>query len=669
MASARTFSRLRFCLIFVALLKLRLDDFTGLETHERSRHPLTRLQTYPPLSSWVAVGATTSLRPNRPGYSPDRRRYSAAGFTMHTPRHHIVWCLLLAGDIAPNPGPQQTICACCTKRVRDNQAALCCDTCEGWFHRGCVHMSLGQYRRLGSCSDPWLCMVCSLPHFSDDYFDVPSKAPSPLLPSPTPDIADGRRVGAGNQTHPSGVNKGLTLWYTNCRSVKNKIFDLQATVASLARPAVILLTETWLDSGVHDSELFDPSYTVFRKDRHGKGGGVLIATPSSLCVNRREDLEYSDLEAVFVEVFLPRGTVLLACVYCPPNRREESYSLLDASLSRVRFECYKDVVLLGDFNSHIDWWSRQEPHPSDLTDDILLDVTSAVGLQQVCRSATYQAQLAQGRASSFLDLVFTTDITRMLSCDVYPGLSGSDHQAIEVEYATCLPRKGRFARTLWNFYRTDHAHMAKLAHLAPWCLTTGDDCADNYELWCDFVGAIQKECVPCSRSSTRRKRSPWITPEIRKMAGQKRALFKRAARTQCQISLQSAKDLQRSIKSVISRAHSAYAHTISMKAKKDPKLFWQYFNGLQSSRQRPCFSRDHHPITSPRDIAQLFASQFSSAFSHNSSTPDPDLLVQTIEASTSQPFNSGLLTSDCRHCVQGPADSWLCHTCLKELGT
>ncbi|XP_042148134.1 uncharacterized protein LOC121837000 [Ixodes scapularis] len=329
--------------------------------------------------------------------------------------------------------------------------------------------------------------------------------------------------------------------------------------------------------------------------------------------------------------------LLRVSAYCPPNRREESYSLLDASLSRVRFECYKDVVLLGDFNSHIDWWSRQEPYPSDLTDDILLDVTSAVGLQQVCRSATYQAQLAQGRALSFLDLVFTTDITRMLSCDVYPGLSKSDHQAIEVEYATCLPRKGRFARTLWNFYRTDHAHMAKLAHLAPWCLTTGDDCADNYELWCDFVGAIQKECVPCSRNSTRRKRSPWITPEIRKMAGQKRALFKRAARTQCQISLQSAKDLQRSIKSAISRAHSAYAHTISMKAKKDPKLFWQYFNGLQSSRQRPCFSRDHHPITSPRDVAQLFASQFSSAFSHNSSTPDPDLLVQTIEASTSQP--------------------------------
>uniref|UniRef100_A0A147BB38 Putative crack-11 bf n=1 Tax=Ixodes ricinus TaxID=34613 RepID=A0A147BB38_IXORI len=556
---------------------------------------------------------------------------------MHAHRHHIVWCLLLAGDIAPNPGPQPTTCACCTKRVRDNQAALCCDTCEGWFHRGCVHMSLGQYRRLGSCSDPWVCTVCSLPHFSDDYFDVPSKAPCPLLPSPTPGIADGRRVDAENQTHPSGVNKGLTLWYTNCRSVKNKIFDLQATVASLARPAVILLTETWLDPGVHDSELFDPSYTVFRKDRHGRGGSVLIATPSSLCVNRREDLESSDLEAVFVEVFLPRGTVLLACVYCPPNRRKESYSLLDASLSRVRFECYKDVVLLGDFNSHIDWWSRQEPYPSDHTDDILLDITSAMGLQQVCHSATYQAQLAQGCASSFIDLVFTTDITWMLSCDVYPGLSGSDHQAIEVEYATCLPRKGRFARTLWSFHQIDHAHMAKLAHLAPWCLTTGDDCADNYELWCDFVGAIQKECVPCSHSSTRRKRSPWITPEIRKMAGRKRALFRRAARTQCQILLQRAKDLQRSIKSAISRAHSAYAHTISMKAKKDPKLFWQYFNGLQSSRQHPCFSRDHHPITSPRDIAQLFVSQFSSAFSHNSSSPDPDLLVQTIEASTSQP--------------------------------
>ncbi|KAG0418034.1 hypothetical protein HPB47_005163 [Ixodes persulcatus] len=73
----------------------------------------------------------------------------------------------------------------------------------------------------------------------------------------------------------------------------------------------------------------------------------LRATSSSLCVNHREHLESSDLEAVFVEVFLPRGTVLLACVYCPPKRREESYSLLDASISRAPTKalCYQILAL------------------------------------------------------------------------------------------------------------------------------------------------------------------------------------------------------------------------------------------------------------------------------------------------------------------------------------
>lgn len=42
---------------------------------------------------------------------------------------------------------------------------------------------------------------------------------------------------------------------------------------------MVLLTETWLNSGFHDDELFDQSYNVVRRDRNAedrRGGGVLI---------------------------------------------------------------------------------------------------------------------------------------------------------------------------------------------------------------------------------------------------------------------------------------------------------------------------------------------------------------------------------------------------------
>lgn len=82
-------------------------------------------------------------------------------------------------------------------------------------------------------------------------------------------------------------------------------------MASLAADTVILLTETWVNPGVHDGELFGSmSYTVHRRDRLSRGDGVLIATLTNLPANHRADLELPDLGAVFVELLFPHGTTL-----------------------------------------------------------------------------------------------------------------------------------------------------------------------------------------------------------------------------------------------------------------------------------------------------------------------------------------------------------------------
>ncbi|KAG0422237.1 hypothetical protein HPB47_001897, partial [Ixodes persulcatus] len=69
--------------------------------------------------------------------------------------------------------------------------------------------------------------------------------------------------------------------------------------------------ETWLDPSVADGELLClDDFTIIRRDRQGIGGGVMMAIPSQLCVNRRTDLEHPDLEGLFVEYHLPRGPIL-----------------------------------------------------------------------------------------------------------------------------------------------------------------------------------------------------------------------------------------------------------------------------------------------------------------------------------------------------------------------
>ncbi|KAH7943710.1 hypothetical protein HPB52_010220 [Rhipicephalus sanguineus] len=423
--------------------------------------------------------------------------------------------LLTCGDISPNPGP--AVCARCDKRVYDHQAALCCDDCDRWCHRQCVYMSLQEYRRLGGCNTSW----------------------------------------------PLGVRP------TYIQSPRED-----------ANVLVQLSKQTWLDASVTDSELFDTSgYTVLRKDRCGRGGGVLMAFPTPAKVNRRLDLEHDDLEALFVELI---------------------------------FKQYTNVLVFGDFNAHIDWTSHDDPLPHDRTDDLLLDIMTSANLVQACLEPTYSSR--DGTSSS-LDLVFVADPTRVTSCTTSEGLANSDHRAIEVCYAAVLPRNGHHARQLWKFDQTDHTHLARLAHLAPWCMTSsGDDCLGNYELWCDMALAIQRECVPsCTRTSKRRHR-PWITPEIMKAARQKRLLFRKASRTQCPITFQLAKAHQRSLKVAIHVEHQRYTTRLAEKATENPKVFWSYVNSLRSSHHRPSFNVQGKLVDRPAEVSALFAEQFSSIY-------------------------------------------------------
>ena len=58
-------------------------------------------------------------------------------------------------------------------------------------------------------------------------------------------------------------------------------------------PAIIIGTETHLDSSVNSSELFPSNYSVIRKDRHfdNSKGGVLIAMKDDLIGTHRTDLD------------------------------------------------------------------------------------------------------------------------------------------------------------------------------------------------------------------------------------------------------------------------------------------------------------------------------------------------------------------------------------------
>lgn len=97
--------------------------------------------------------------------------------------------LLLASDIASNPGPCKPCypCGTCKYAVSEKQRAILCDTCNFWTHLKCINaMTVQQYKVLGGSDDPWYCStdctqnfetreteITQIYNFSDSFFNQP----------------------------------------------------------------------------------------------------------------------------------------------------------------------------------------------------------------------------------------------------------------------------------------------------------------------------------------------------------------------------------------------------------------------------------------------------------------------------------------------------------------
>ena len=70
--------------------------------------------------------------------------------------------------------------------------------------------------------------------------------------------------------HTSSV---IRVAHLNCRSLLSAIDDVRRLIV-IEGIDILALTETWLDESIDDSEVSLAGYSILRKDRNRRGGGV-----------------------------------------------------------------------------------------------------------------------------------------------------------------------------------------------------------------------------------------------------------------------------------------------------------------------------------------------------------------------------------------------------------
>ena len=221
------------------------------------------------------------------------------------------------------------------------------------------------------------------------------------------------------------VGTGLHFANLNIQHLIPKLEEIKFHLQKKNSPHFLGLCETFLTDNVHNDLLHINNYIIERRDRsHKKGGGLLVYIDANLTYKRRNDLETTDIESLWLEVSGKHcKSFLINFIYRPPNSSQTWIDMYDSQLEVV-YTSNVEYYILGDVN--IKYCSNPESYDNTKWSDL----TMKYGIQQLVKMPTR----VTNKTSTIIDHIYTNCSGN--ADNVYvPALSVSDH------FPICFTRK------------------------------------------------------------------------------------------------------------------------------------------------------------------------------------------------------------------------------------
>ena len=352
----------------------------------------------------------------------------------------------------------------------------------------------------------------------------------------------------------------------NLTNFQNLVYSEQADI--------VWVTETWLRDDIENSEILSwNDYTIYRKDRQTRAGGVLLALKSSSFSSSREIVNDSDLELVAVELKTTCNQNYLACcLYKPPQNINRQW--LDEFNLFLANKCsdYTNILICGDFNFPKICW--ESPEFTVGVDEVqFTELLNDHYLTQVNQIPT--------RGDHILDLVISNVPENVQNMSVFsPSQCGlvTDHSVIMFDIATPFKARQKIKRTVFDYNRGNFDELRATLETVD-LYGTVKSAVDINHGWLNwkeqFLSAV---CGSIPRKTISNVNNPpWINGEIIHAIRKKETVRRKLKTTPTDILKNKFKALRSKVKRMITKSRGQFFENISEALSNNPKRFWSVF--------------------------------------------------------------------------------------------
>lgn len=403
----------------------------------------------------------------------------------------------------------------------------------------------------------------------------------------------------------------LHIIYQNVRGLKTKLESWRNNT-TLLQVDLIAVTETNLDSTIDDQEVLPYGWSMLRRDRGTRGGGVLLAARPGITLRRRSDMETACGEDLWASVTVNDCDYEVCVVYLKPTSTNRDYMTWFCRVENNSANVGNTALLiLGDLNLN----------------SASLDVNNYMNyFLTFCNLADYN-DIVNDKGSK-LDIVLVSEcVGAVRVCTACEGLverADVYHPPLDIsmtfDYAVRaepIEPSNINSTTDWNFNKANFPMLYEMITDLNWGRVLDESCVNKAvaQLYNLLYNCFDL-CVPKKiRNNKMSRRYPiWYSKDIISDLKVKGTLHKEWKATRDPNVYKSYSELRACIKHRVTLAYDTYIQNIQQQIKTNPKKFWSHISNLRTKGGfEPNVSYEGQSF-SGQAAAGAFADYFSSVF-------------------------------------------------------